>query len=63
MKTLTKSELATLMNVSSGTLQSLMNRQWFENLKMLGYKKKSKILSPRIVNYIIQEWGLEFEPD
>ena len=61
MKSLTKSELARLMNISAGTLQKLLNRQWFDGLIKLGYNKNSRLLSPKICKWIFEEWGLEID--
>jgi hypothetical protein len=62
MKTLTKKELASLMKISSSTLQHQLNRLWYDELKKAGYKKRQKILTPKQISIIVDFWG-EIEYD
>jgi hypothetical protein len=50
----TKSELAILAGVSCSTLQTWMNRRYFEELKKLGYSKKKRILLPLQVKFLFE---------
>ncbi len=61
MKTLTKKQLAKIMGISASTLQNLLNNTWFEELVDIGYNKNLKILSPKMLQIIFENWGIEFE--
>lgn len=61
MKIYTKSQLAETMQISASKLQTLLNKVWFEDLKELGYRKNDKILSPRIIEFIKENWGFASE--
>ena len=52
MKTLTKKQLANLLNISNSTLQNYLNRLWFNKLKETGYQKRNKILSIKQLSII-----------
>ena len=60
MASITKKELAQQMLISMSKLQSLLNREWYDELSDLGYKKNDKIISPRIFEFIKNIWG-EFD--
>jgi len=51
---ITKSELAEKCGVSCSTLQTWMNRRYFEELKKLGYNKKQRILLPPLVKFLFE---------
>ena len=51
---ITKSELAALCGVSCSTLQTWLNRRYFEDLQKLGYKKEQRILLPHLVKYLFE---------
>ena len=55
--TLTKSELRDQYNISRGTLQYLLNIRYYDQLKEVGYKKFSKILSPQVVSKFKEIYG------
>jgi hypothetical protein len=59
MKPKTKSQLAAYMTLSSGKLQKILNEVYFEELEALGYCKTCKILSPKIVKFVLEAWGME----
>ena len=50
----TKCELAILAGVSGSTLQTWMNRRYYEELKKLGYTKKQRILLPAQVAFLFE---------
>ena len=50
----TKSELAELCGVSCSTLQTWLNRRYYEDLKKLGYNKKQRILLPCLVKFLFE---------
>lgn len=56
VKTYSKEQLATMYNIRTKTL-----RKWLESheegLKELGYQKLSKLVFPRIVRYIFENFG------
>jgi len=60
MKTLSKKELASKMGVSPSTLQKLLNIDYFDELVICGYHKNLKILSPRMIEVLKNNWG-DFE--
>ena len=60
MKTLTKKQLANLLNISNSTLQNYLNRLWFNKLKETGYQKRNKILSIKQLSIIKDIWS-DFE--
>ena len=53
----TKQELCEAYNFSLTTLGGLLNRQYYSILKELGYRKRSNILSPKIINKFIDLYG------
>jgi len=50
----TKSELAVLCNVSGSTLQTWLNRRYYDELSKLGYRKNQRILLPPIVKWLFE---------
>ena len=54
-KTLLKSELAERLNISTRTLYKWLNEEYYEEIKLLGYKKGGKILTPKVVNVFL-DW-------
>jgi len=52
-----KKQIAILMNVSNSTLRFYLNKEWYDDLKSLGYDKGKKVLSPRQILYIESQWG------
>ena len=50
----TKSELAGLCGVSGSTLQTWLNRRYYEELHKLGYKKEQRILLPHLVKFLFE---------
>lgn len=55
---LTKNQLVEKMKISPSKLQTLLNKVWFNEIKELGYRKNDKIISPRILEFIKNNWGL-----
>ena len=55
-RTLLKIELAKRYNISIRTLYKLLNEYDYENIEPLGYKKKSKLLNPQVVNHYLKGW-------
>lgn len=53
----TKAELGMLYGISRGTIQTLMNKTYFEDLKAVGYEKKNRLLSPKVVRKFIDCHG------
>lgn len=56
-KTVAKNQLAALMNISNSTLRYYLNKEWYDELKVLGYHKSNKILTPRQISFIESKWG------
>lgn len=60
-QTLTKKQVARLLNISPGTLQTYLNRRYFKELQAIDYKKDQKILTPKQLNYLAQKIDLSTE--
>lgn len=56
MKSITKKELAAEMNISMTTLRYYLNNKWYSKLSSLGYEKRNRILSPKIIETIKLFW-------
>ena len=54
---LTKSELAESYGISTRHLSKLLNNDFFEDLKTVGYQKQSKYLSPNVINKFYELYG------
>lgn len=59
MQSITKKQLADILSVSASTLQRLLNQTLFYELKAVGYRKNTKILTPRMLKIINDYWGFE----
>lgn len=57
MSSITKKILAQKMDVSISKLQKLLNHDWYEELVRVGYQRRLKILSPRMLEVVINNWG------
>jgi hypothetical protein len=57
MGAVTKQELCEAYNFSLRTLGRLLNSQYYEEIKELGYNKHSNILSPKVINKFIDLYG------
>ena len=57
-KTITKTELACVLNVSKGTLRRYLNTDLYNALEPLGYKKNTNIISGQVFAYIKQHYCL-----
>lgn len=57
--TLSKKQLASLLNVSSWTIGVWLNHRYYEDLKKLGYIKSQKILLPKQVEYIVGKLDID----
>ena len=53
---MSKKQLADYMKISPSKLKQLLNIDWYSELVPLGYSKKSKLLSPRIVKFVLNFW-------
>jgi hypothetical protein len=56
-RTVSKKQLAKLMNISNTSLRLYLNIEWYDELKALGYDKNNKVLSPRQIMLIQSKWG------
>jgi len=54
-----KSEIIEKIGVPKEELRKAMNILWFEELKILGYKKTAKKVSPKVFNYLKEKYGVE----
>ncbi len=64
MKTsITKKELADILSISASTLQRLLNQTLYYELNAVGYRKNTKILTPRMLKIINDYWGFENVPE
>jgi len=64
--TYSKKLLAEILGISRSKLQDLLNNQYFEGLKKLGYQKKQRILSIKQINFIKEmygDWDENFDED
>lgn len=52
---ITKSELAAKCGISCSTLQTWLNRRYYDELKKLGYEKKHRILRPNLVKFLFEK--------
>ena len=57
MKAMLKSEVARAAGVSASTLWRWMN-QHEEKLRGLGVRKYTKLLSPKVVRWVCEEYGI-----
>jgi transcriptional regulator with XRE-family HTH domain len=62
-KPLSKKQVAEKMGISSSTLQKLLNFTWYDELEKCGYNRNLKLLSPRMLQIIYNNWGFEPEND
>ena len=60
MKAYTKSQLQKIMGISATKLRTLMNIEYLTELQGFNYNQKQRILSPKIVKWILEEWGIEY---
>lgn len=60
-KCLTKYKVAELFEVSPSTLADWLNNLYFDELEKIGYRKNSKILNPKILNYLAEKLDLQPE--
>ena len=51
-KTITKKELACILDISKGTLRRYLNIDLYNELEPLGYKKNTNIISGKAFAYI-----------
>ena len=51
-----KQEIAAELKISSRWLAYYLNNLWYAELKELGYKKYSHILSPNIIRFIYEKF-------
>lgn len=58
-----KSELAQQYSISPGTLQNMLNRELFEELEKVGYKKEQRLLSPAVIRKIHELIGKPLKED
>lgn len=47
-----KYEIAERIGVSTSTLSNWLNIKYYKELSELGYEKNSRLLSPKIINYL-----------
>jgi transposase len=59
--TLNKNEVAAILQISSNTLRIWLNSRYYDELKILGYRKTQKKLNPKQINYLIQK--IDFQPE
>lgn len=57
--TLSKKEICQLLNVSDTTLRNYLNRRYFSELSLLGYRKNQKLLMPNQIIFLREKIGLE----
>lgn len=57
MATFTKQQLCRLYGISRETLRVLMNVDFLDELKAVGYKKASNILPPKVLNKFFELYG------
>lgn len=62
-KSLNKSEVARLLDVTSVTLSNYLNHMYLKELQQIGYRKNSKKLNPKILNYLNEKIGLTNDND
>jgi hypothetical protein len=55
--TVSKKQMALMMNISNTTLRSYLNVEWYDELQHLGYHRNSKVLTPRQILFIQSKWG------
>lgn len=55
-KSITKQELAQILNISAGTLRTYLNIDMFEKLEPLGYKKTTHILTGKVLQCIKEHY-------
>jgi len=53
-----KKELRQKLNVCSTTLRTLLNNIYYEELKLLGYKKTQHQLTPKQYSFLIDSLGI-----
>jgi len=53
-----KCELRELLKMSKTTFKMYLNKRFFVELSEIGYKKESKELTPKQVNFIIEKLGV-----
>ena len=54
---ITKSELAEMLGVSRGYLSQQLNIHYYDDLVAVGYKKTSKIITPKVYRTFIELYG------
>ena len=57
--TLSKTELRVIFGISSRKLTTYLNKDKYEDLKLLGYHKNMKLLPEVIVKYFLKDWNYE----
>lgn len=60
---LTKSELADQYGMTTRTLAKLMNDRYFKQLKVVGYKKRSQYIPPKVLNVFFEIYGKPLKED
>jgi Mn-dependent DtxR family transcriptional regulator len=58
-RSVTKKELAEILNVSPSTLQKYLNERYLHRLESIGYDKNSRILMPKVLNEIAEILDIE----
>lgn len=61
MKAKTKKQLALELEISMSKLQRLLNYVWYDELLAIGYSRTLKLLSPKMLKVIYENWGFEYE--
>ena len=57
--TLSKAELRAIFGISSRKLTTMLNKENYEKIKLLGYNKNMKLLPERIVKCFLEDWNYE----
>ena len=58
-KSLVKSQVAQMLDISPGTLRYYLNVRYYQQLSELGYRKTQIILTPQILNFLVDKLGLD----
>lgn len=52
-----KAQLGELLGAPRGVLERLLNKKYYSELQKLDYKIHSKLVTPRVGNYVLWECG------
>jgi hypothetical protein len=55
-----KKQLTEKYNISLVTLNKLLNKDFYNELSILGYKKKDRLLGPKVIRRFLELYGEPF---